>query len=383
MTSRAVPFLDLRLSSGSVEEGPQGSHDDAAAVRSAIDRVISRGWFVLGPEVEAFEAEFAAASGARHAVGVGSGTDAIALLLRAAGVNAGDEVIVPSLTAAFTGLAVLMAGATPVFVDVDDRTLTLQPAACDAAVTSRTRAIVPVHLYGQPASDDVLAVADRHSLAVVEDCCQAHLATSAGIPVGTRGVGGAFSFYPTKNLGALGDGGAVITNDGAVADRVRRLRNGGQTERYHHAEAGINSRLDEVQAAVLRARLPRLADATATRRRLAATYRRQLPSTVRAVELREAAGHVFHLFAVRSSERDALQLHLRASGVDTLIHYPVPLHEQPAFARSEGPRAADCPVASLACRELLSLPLHPRLAEADVNAVTEAIGAFRKGRVPA
>jgi dTDP-4-amino-4,6-dideoxygalactose transaminase len=290
-------------------------------------------------------------------------------------------VIVPSLTAAFTALAVSMTGAIPVFADVDDDTLTMNPTACDASVTSRTRAIIPVHLYGQPASDDVLMVAARHSLAVIEDCCQAHLATSAGIPVGTRGVGGAFSFYPTKNLGALGDGGAVITNDAAVADRVRRLRNGGQTERYHHAEAGINSRLDEVQAAVLRARLPRLAAATAIRRRLAAAYRAQLPSTVRAVVAREAAGHVYHLFAVRSDARDALQVHLRAQGVETLIHYPVPLHAQPAFARSEVPSAAECPVATRACGELLSLPLHPRLTDADVSTVAEAIGAFRKGRV--
>ena len=388
-----IPFLDLRLDAGPDEPDTRDGHDEAGAVRAAIARVVARGWFVLGPEVEAFEAEFASASGARFAVGVGTGTDAIALLLRAAGVGAGDEVIVPALTAAFTGLAVIMAGATPVFADVDEGTLTLDPAACDAAVTPRTRAVVPVHLYGQPASDEVLAVASRHALAVGEDCCQAHLATSNGVPVGTRGVGGAFSFYPTKNLGALGDGGAIITNDPAVADRVRRLRNGGQTDRYHHAEAGINSRLDEMQAAILRARLPRLADMTARRRRLASAYRRQLPPVARPVATREEAGHVYHIFAVQTDERDALQAHLRAAGVETLIHYPVPLPEQPAFAEARARAAAvagtgaarggDCPVAARAARRLLSLPLHPRLADADLTRVAGAIGAFRQGRPPA
>ncbi len=211
----------------------------------------------------------------RHAVGVGNGTDAITLLLRAADIGPGDEVIVPAMTAAFTALAVLAAGARPVFADVDPDRLTLDPDACAAAVTSRTRAIVPVHLYGQPADLDALSrVAQRHGLAVIEDCCQAHLATCAGVPVGTRGFGGAFSFYPTKNLGALGDGGAVVTGDDAVAARVRRLRNGGQADRYHHVEAGINSRLDELQAAVLRARLPRLPQQTARRRALARSLSR-------------------------------------------------------------------------------------------------------------
>jgi dTDP-4-amino-4,6-dideoxygalactose transaminase len=360
-TAPGIPFLDLRL------------REDGAAIREAIARVTARGWYVLGPEVEAFESEFAAASGAAYAVGTGTGTDAISLLLRAAGVGGGDEVIVPAITAAYTALAVVAAGATPVIVDVDDQTLTMDPGACAAAVTPRTRALVPVHLYGQAADMPALtAIAARHRLAVVEDCCQAHLATSGGAPVGTFGIGGAFSFYPTKNLGALGDGGAVVTNDRAVADRVRRLRNGGQTTRYVHAELGVNSRLDEIQAAILRARLPLLPGWTLRRREIAAEYRRALPATLRSIDQRDA-GHVYHLFPVRASGRDPLQAALAAGGIETLIHYPVPLNEQPAFTVFQ-PR--ECPVASRAARELLSLPLHPGLSDADVQQVIGAVRAL-------
>ena len=371
MTPDRIPFIDLRP-----------GEDDAAAVRAAIDRVIARGWFVLGPEVDAFESEFASASGASHAVGVGTGTDAIALLLRAINVKPGDEVIVPAITAAYTALAVVMAGATPVFADVDADTLTLDPAACEAAIRSRTVAIVPVHLYGQAADMRALqSIAQRHSLAIVEDCCQAHLATCDGVPVGTRTAGGAFSFYPTKNLGALGDGGAIITNDPAIADRVRRLRNGGQVDRYVHADAGVNSRLDDLQAAVLRARLPLLPRWTARRREVAAAYRRSLAGAnsrgVKALEERDS-GHVYHLFVVRSSERAALQTHLRAAGIDTLIHYPVPLPQQPAFAAMT---SEDCPVAARVAQEILSLPLHPRLTDIDVERISSAVGAFQKGHI--
>ncbi len=255
-----IPFLSL------VPEG-----DAARELREAVERVISRGWFVLGPELEAFEAEFAAASGAARAVGVGTGTDAIALILRALGIGPGDEVITTPLSAAYTALAVMMVGARPVFADIDPSRLTLDPEQVARAIGPRTRAILPVHLYGQAADMAALErLASRHGLALVEDCCQAHLGTAAGRPVGTIGVAGAFSFYPTKNLGALGDGGAVITNDPSLADRIKRLRNGGQVDRYRHDAFGVNSRLDEMQAAVLRARLPRLAGWTARRRALAA-----------------------------------------------------------------------------------------------------------------
>lgn len=361
-----VRFVDLR--------------DDDPSVRAAIDRVVARGWFVLGPEVEAFETEFAQACGARFAIGVASGTDAISLLLRGLGIGPGDDVIVPAMTAAFSGLAVTAVGARPVFADVDHGTLTLDPAACEAAVTRRTRAILVVHLYGQAADMTAIArIAARHGLALVEDCCQAHGATAKGVPVGTFGAGGAFSFYPTKNLGALGDGGAVVTNDDALAARIRRLRNGGQADRYRHVEAGINSRLDEIQAAVLRARLPHLAQWTDRRRALAGRYRRLLASSIETIVERDS-GHVYHLFPVRTAARDALQSALAASGIETLIHYPVSLPEQPAFATSD---PASCPDAAEAARTLLSLPLHPRLADTDVDRVAGCVVEFQKGRVPA
>ena len=248
--------------------------DDAAVVQEALARVVTRGWFILGPELEAFEDEFAAACQAPHAAGVGTGTDALAIALRALGIGPGDEVITSPLSAAYSALAIMMAGARPVFADIDPDRLTLDPRAAAAAVTSRTAAIMPVHLYGQPADMRAMSdVARRHNLAIVEDCCQAHLATCDGRPVGRDSAAAAYSFYPTKNLGALGDGGALTTSDPAIAARAKRLRNGGQTDKYRHDEFGVNSRLDEMQAAVLRARLPLLRGWTDRRRALARRYR--------------------------------------------------------------------------------------------------------------
>src|SRR5262245_53038050 len=264
--------------------------------------------------------------GAGHAVGVGTGTDALALGLRALGIGPGDEVITSPVSAAYSALAIMMAGARPVFADIDPDRLTMDPRATAAAVTPRTKAIMPVHLYGQPADMPALAeVARRHGLLVVEDCCQAHLATCAGRPVGSFGVAAAYSFYPTKNLGALGDGGAITTSDAALATRLRRLRNGGQTDRYHHDEFGVNSRLDEIQAAVLRARLAWLPRWTSERRALAAEYRRRLANAPVTVPAEHDAGHVYHLFPILSRDRTALQAHLKARGIETLIHYPVPI----------------------------------------------------------
>ena len=358
----AVPFM--RLTPG----------EDAAEVRAAIERVVARGWFVLGPEVEAFEREFAEASGAPRAVGVGTGTDALALTLMALGIGRGDEVVTTPLSAAYTGLAIMMAGARPVFADIDPDRLTLNPAAVAAAITPRTAAILPVHLYGQAADMPALAaVADRHGLAIVEDCCQAHLATCQDRPVGSWGTAGAFSFYPTKNLGALGDGGAIVTGDPALADRLKRLRNGGQTDRYHHVEPGVNSRLDELQAAVLRVRLPLLPGWTAQRRTLAALYRARLESAPVTVPPVIDAGHVFHLLVVRSQHREVLRIHLDACGIATLIHYPVPLPRQGAFAATQ---PAPCPVADRACAEVVSLPLYPDLAADLVDEVATAIQSF-------
>jgi dTDP-4-amino-4,6-dideoxygalactose transaminase len=364
------PSLTRRIPFNALRPGP-----DQPAVDEAIRRVIDRGWFVLGPEVEAFEREFAAASGAAHAVGVGTGTDAITLILRALDIGPGDEVVTTPLSAAYTALAVMMAGARPVFADIDPQRLTIDPAAVEAAITPRTRAILPVHLYGQAADLDAIAgIAARHGLAVVEDACQAHLATAAGRPVGTVGVAGAFSFYPTKNLGGMGDGGAVVTGDPTLADRIRRLRNGGQTSRYHHEEPGANSRLDELQAAILRARLPYLAGWTARRRALAAGYRARL--TGAAVELPPALdeGHVYHLFPVLTPSRDRFQAFMRERGVETLIHYPVPIPRQPALA-SAAPGV--CPVADRVCRHVVSLPLYPALADTDAAEVAAAAASFQ------
>jgi dTDP-4-amino-4,6-dideoxygalactose transaminase len=350
--------------------------EDAADVRRAIDRVIERGWFILGPEVEAFEWEFAAACGTAFAIGVGSGTDAIALSLRALDVGPGDEVITSPLSAAYSALAIMMTGARPVFADIDAERLTLDPDRVSAAIGPRTRAILPVHLYGQPADMNALAqIAARHRLPIVEDCCQAHLATAMGRPVGTIGAAGAFSFYPTKNLGALGDGGAIATNDRVLAEKLKRLRNGGQTDRYHHAECGVNSRLDEMQAAILRARLPRLRGWTERRRALASRYRRLLALETLVVPPEADPGHVYHLFVVRSGNRQELQQHLERRRIETLIHYPVPIPKQPALAATD---PADCPVATRACNEVLSLPLYPLLRDDQLDEVAAAVNAFER-----
>jgi len=356
-----IPFLNLK-------PGP-----DAADVRAAMERVVARGWFVLGPELEAFEDEFAAACGAAHAVGVGTGTDAIALAVRACGIGPGDEVITAPLSAAYSALAIMMAGARPVFADIDPVRLTLDPQSTAAAVTSRTRAILPVHLYGQPADmTGIMDVAGTHRLVVIEDCCQAHGATCNGRPVGSFGTAAAYSFYPTKNLAALGDGGAITTSDPAIAVRLKRLRNGGQTDRYHHSEFGMNSRLDEMQAAILRARLAWLPKWTAERRQLAKAYRTRLAGAIVTVPPECDPGHVYHLFPILSPERDALQARLKARGIETLIHYPVPIPRQPALASE---RPADCPAADRACDQVLSLPLHPGMAPSVVEEVASALHA--------
>ena len=359
-----IPFLQL------------GPGEDADAVRGAIDRVLKRGWFVLGPELEAFERDFAGACRAGRAVGVGTGTDALAIALRTLQIGPGDEVVTTPLSAAYTALAIMMVGATPVFADIDPVRLTLDPGAAAAAVTPRTAALLPVHLYGQPADMPALAaVAARHSLAIIEDCCQAHLATCGDRPVGSFGAAAAYSFYPTKNLGALGDGGALTTNDDALADRARRLRNGGQTDRYHHAEFGVNSRLDELQAAVLHARLPYLPRWTARRREIAREYRAALREVGTIDVPREMdAGHVYHLFPVLSAHRASVQSHLRALGIETLIHYPIPIPRQPALA---GQTSAECPAAARVCQQVFSLPLHPALEPRAIAAVASGLASAR------
>jgi dTDP-4-amino-4,6-dideoxygalactose transaminase len=366
-TSVRVPFVDLRARVAAVRD----------ELDAAVRRVLDSGWFVLGPEVEAFERELAEALGAREAVAVASGTEALQLALTAIGAGPGDEVVTTSLSAAFTALAVVATGARPVFVDVDPETLDLDPGAVARAVTPRTKALLPVHLYGHPADmEPILAVAREHDLAVVEDACQAHGALYRGRPVGTlggeRGIG-ALSFYPTKNLGALGDGGAILLNDRPLAARLRRLRNGGQSDRYRHEEAGLNSRLDELQAAVLRVGLRHLPAWTERRRAIAAFYGRALAGPGLGLPMeRPDVRAVHHLFVARHPRRDDLMAALRHRGVETLIHYPIPLHRQPAFAASRG-RPASLPVAEKAASEILSLPLYPELTDAQAERVASTV----------
>jgi dTDP-4-amino-4,6-dideoxygalactose transaminase len=358
-----VPFNALTLT------------EDAADVKAAIDRVVASGWYILGPEVDAFEQEFAEASRVPHAVGVGNGTDAIFLIFRALDIGPGDEVITSPLSAAFSALAIQMAGARPVFADIDPERLTLDPRAVEAAITPRTRAIMPVHLYGQPADMRAFeAIASRHNLALVEDAAQSQLATSEGRPIGSIGIAAATSFYPTKNLGALGDGGAILTRDASLAARLKRLRNGGQSKRYHHDEPGVNTRLDEMQAAILRARLPRLAGWTERRRATAARYRDALRSAYVRVPREFDAGHVYHLFPVLTAARDRFQSHMTAAGVETLIHYPIPIPRQPSM---QAANPASCPIADQVCAEVVSLPMYPALSDAAVDLVAGAAAAFR------
>ena len=300
----------------------------APEINEAIRRVADSGWYILGPEVEAFESEFAAYHGVKHAVGVASGTDAIELALRAGGIGPGDEVITVSHTAMATATAIECAGATPVLVDIDRRSFGIDPGAARAAINPRTRALVAVHLYGGPAQLDALrALADEKGLLLLEDCAQAHGAEYRGRKVGTVGHLGAFSFYPTKNMGAYGDGGAVITDDDGLADRLRKLRNYGQTTRYTHQSRGTNSRLDEMQAAVLRVKLRRLDGHNARRRQIAALYDSHLHS-VNTPGAAPEAQHVYHLYVIRDAQRDQLMADLKAGGIGTLIHYPIPIHLQ-------------------------------------------------------
>ena len=343
-------------------------------IDAATARVMSSGWYILGPEVAAFESEFAAYLGVEQAVGVASGTDAVLLALRALGIGPGDEVITVAHTAVATVAAIELAGATPRLVDIDAATYTLDPAQLAAAITPRTRAVVPVHLYGAPADmDAVLAVAHAHGLLIVEDCAQAHGARYRGRMVGALGDAAAFSFYPTKNLGALGDGGAVATNRPEVAERLRLLRQYGWRERYVSDVTGTNSRLDELQAAILRVRLRHLDEENEARRRLAARYDAALaglPITLPTARADDRA--VYHLYVIRTAARDALVAHLRARGIGTGVHYPVPVHRQPAYAHL-GCGPGSLPATEAAAAEVLSLPMYPDLLPTAVDTIAAAI----------
>lgn len=364
-----IPFLDV----GAAVEEIRPDLD------AAISRVLSSGWFVLGAELESFEREFAAFTGATQCVGVGNGLDAIELALRALGVGPGDEVIVPSNTFIATWLGVTRTGARVIPVEPDVSTYNIDPDRVDAAITPRTRAIVAVHLYGQPASMAPLReIASRRGVGLVEDAAQAHGASYDGIPVGSLGDVAAWSFYPAKNLGALGDGGAVTTDDEAIADRVRVLRNYGSRVKYIHETRGVNSRLDEIQAAVLRVKLRHLPEWNSRRKRVASAYMAGLAEaeiTLPKGELR--AEPAWHLFVVLSPDRDRLQQHMTAAGVETLIHYPVPPHRQSAY-RELGHGEGAFPVAERIHRECLSLPIGPHLSKEHTAAVLAAVQSFAR-----
>jgi dTDP-3-amino-3,4,6-trideoxy-alpha-D-glucose transaminase len=364
---RDVPFLDLRA----LHTELQDELDEAALRVLRSERVL------LGPELASFEQLWGGYVGAPHAVGVGSGLDALTLGLRAVGVGPGCEVLVPSHTFVATWLAVVHAGAAPVPVDVCPETGAWEADAVEAAVGPRTRALLPVHLYGHPVDlDPLLTVAERHGLAVLDDAAQAHGARYRGRRVGALTSATAWSFYPGKNLGALGDGGAVTTADPEVARRLRSLRNYGSTEKYVHDEVGWNSRLDELQAALLSVKLRRLDELNARRARVARRYDEALAgSDLVAPSTAPWAIPVWHLYVVRTPERDALRAHLTAAGIETGVHYPLPPHRQPAFA---GTPLADLslPGADVLAGEVLSLPMGPHLSEADQDHVIEAIRGF-------
>lgn len=361
-----IPLADLKAQYRSVK--PE--------IDAAISGVLEHAQFALGPAVESFERDFAAYCGATEAVAVNTGTSALHVALLAAGVGPGDEVITVPFTFVATVAAIEHAGAKPVFVDIDPDYCTMDPSALEGAITPRTRAVMPVHLFGQPADMDPIAdIARRHKLAVIEDACQAHGAEYKGRRAGSIGDIGCFSFYPGKNLGAYGEGGAAVTSHPQYADTMRLLRSWGEKTRYEHSIRGFNYRMDGIQGAVLGVKLRHLERWTEARRRLAATYRRLLAGTAaRTPRERPGVRHVYHVYAVRLPQRDGWRARLHEMGIQTGVHYPVPMHLQPAY-RDLGYKAGDFPVAEGVAREVLSLPLFPEMTDAQVEEVSGVIRA--------
>jgi dTDP-4-amino-4,6-dideoxygalactose transaminase len=368
-----VPFLDLKASYVELKK----------ELDSAYNRVVESGWYILGEEVERFEQEFAEYCGVRHCVGVGNGLDALHLILRAVGIGQGDEVIVPANTYIATWLAVSQVGAKPAPVDVDPVFHSMPAELMSQAITSRTKAIVPVHLYGMPADMDVVnSIARKHNLLVVEDAAQAHGARYKGKMVGALGEAAAFSFYPGKNLGAMGDGGAVLTNDSAIAEKVKLLRNYGARVKYHHEMAGYNSRLDPLQAAFLRVKLQYLDVWNNRRKTIADGYLNNLkhvPGLILPV-IPTWADPVWHIFSVLHQQRSDLQLFLSDCGIGTLIHYPIPPHLSAAY-RDYGWKQGDFPVSESVSRRELSLPIGPQMNERERQLVINAVKQFGLTRI--
>ncbi len=349
-----------------------------ASIQGAINRVLDNGTYILGAEVEAFESAFADYCSGGHAVGVASGTDALILALKALGIGSGDEVMTVSHTAVATVAAILATGATSVLVDVDESYLTLDPTALEAAATPRSKAVIAVHLYGQSADlDPIVAFARRHRLAVIEDCAQAAGGRNRGRRLGSIGDLGCFSFYPTKNLGAIGDGGMVVASDPEVAARVRRLRQYGWDDARQTHEAGLNSRLDPLQAAILHAKLPHLDAENARRAAIAQRYQRGLRGLpIKTPNERADAQHVYHLYVIGCAQRDALIAYLSERHIGCAVHYPVPVHRQRGYAERVILPLGGLPVTERVCQQILSLPLYPELSDADVDRVIATVHGF-------
>ena len=342
-------------------------------IDAAVAQVLGRGRYILGEEVGAFEQEFAAYIGAAEGIGVGSGTEALHVALVACGIGSGDEVITVAHTAAATAAAIKLVGAKPVFIDIDPQAYTMEARQIEAAITSRTKAIIPVHIYGQPVElEPIMKIAQKHKIYLIEDCAQAHGAVYQGKKVGSFGDLACFSFYPTKNLGAIGDGGMVVTNDHNLARRARLIREYGWAERYVSSSIGWNSRLDELQAAILRIKLRYLEADNAKRRRIAKTYLEMLSGLgLRLPQEKAGTKHVFHLFVIRTGERNKLQSFLNERGISALIHYPIPLHRQAEYQSPVSLKETEAAVG-----EILSLPMYPELSETDLFSTISAIKDF-------
>lgn len=354
------------------------SQELKTAMLNAVGRVIDSGWYVLGPEVQAFEKKFAAYSQVQHVVSVGNGMDAIEIALRALGIGPSDEVVTTPMTAFATVLAVMRAGATPVLADIDPSTGLLSLESVRRCLTPRTRAIVLVHLYGQVRDmDQWVSLCSQVGIHLIEDCAQSHGARWSGRTAGSFGIAGAYSFYPTKNLGALGDGGALVTSDETLAEKALSLRNYGQSERYIHPDIGLNSRLDEMQAAILSVRLDGLDFSTEVRRKIARRYRLGInhPMVQLLAPPQQDAAHVNHLFVLLCPQRDALQAHLKNQGVQSLLHYPVPVHRQ-SSCKDILRDPIGLPFSESHAAQCLSLPCHPQMSDADAQCVIDAVNSF-------
>jgi len=358
-----IPLVDLKREYAEIGD----------EITSIIQRTLENGWFILGQQLNEFEREFSHYIGAKHGIGVNSGSDALFLALKALGIDENSEVITVSHTFVSTADSIVRCGAKPVFVDIEPETYCINPALIEDKITEKTKAILPVHLYGHPANMGyILEIAKEHGLSVVEDACQAHGAEYNGKKVGSIGDVGCFSFYPAKNIGAYGDGGFVTTNDSSLAERIKSLRNYGQSKKYHHDCVGVNSRLDELQAAVLRIKLSRLDMWNEKRRRIAKLYAEVLDQTDIILPVERAyAKHVYHLFVTRLAKRDKCQRFLQKRGIQTQIHYRIPVHKQNAYKEFE--TAKDLSVTEVICNEILSLPLYPSLTDEEVAYVAGAL----------